>query len=59
MSRDRCLRCGGAVAEGMAVCARCNPGGLPAPSPSQYHATVFLVVLATLALATIVLLVRG
>jgi hypothetical protein len=56
---DRCLRCGGPVAEGAAICARCNPGRLPAPAPSQYHATVFVVVLITLALATIVLLVRG
>jgi hypothetical protein len=27
------------------VCRRCNPAGLPAPSASQYHATVFLSVL--------------
>jgi len=49
--RDRCLRCGGPVAEGAAVCNRCNPGRLPSPSPTQYHATVFLVVLATIVLA--------
>jgi hypothetical protein len=55
----RCLRCGGPVAEGAAICARCNPGRLPAPARSQYHATVFVVVLITLALATIVLLFRG
>jgi hypothetical protein len=59
MRPDRCIRCGGAVAEGAAVCARCNPGHLPAPSPSQYHATVFLVVLATMILAAVVVLVRG
>ncbi len=56
---QRCIRCGGPVAEGVSVCARCNPGRLPAPSPSQYHATVFLVVLATMVLATAVLIVRG
>ena len=49
--RDRCLRCGGPVAEGAAVCSRCNPARLPSPSPTQYHATVFLVVLATIVLA--------
>jgi hypothetical protein len=47
------------VAEGVAVCHRCNPAGLPGPSPTQYHATVFLVVFVTLALAVAVLIVRG
>ncbi len=58
-ARDRCLRCGGPVAEGSAVCHRCNPADLPSPSPTQYHATVFLVILATMALVVVVLIVRG
>ncbi len=58
-SRGRCLRCGGPVAEGSAVCGRCNPAQLPSPSPSQFHATVFLVVLATIAIVTAALIVRG
>jgi hypothetical protein len=48
--RDRCLRCGGPVAEDASVCNRCNPAHLPSPSPTQYHATVFLVVLVTIVL---------
>jgi hypothetical protein len=39
----------------MSVCRRCNPAGLPAPSSSQYHATVFLSVLV--AIVVIALLV--
>ena len=58
-SRSRCLRCGGPVADGVAICHRCNPAGLPGPSPTQYHATVFLVVLATMVLALVWLIVRG
>ena len=58
-SRDRCIRCGGPVAEGSAVCNRCNPAHLPSPSSTQYHATVFLVVLATLVLTVAWLIVRG
>ena len=44
-AKDRCIRCGGPVAEGVGVCNRCNPARLPGPSSTQYHATVFLVVL--------------
>jgi hypothetical protein len=58
-ARDRCLRCGGPVAEGLAICARCNPAGLPGPSPTQYHATVFLVVIIAMALAVAVLIAHG
>lgn len=58
-SRERCIRCGGPVAEGSAVCNRCNPAHLPSPSPSQYHATVFLVILVAMAVATVWLIVRG
>jgi hypothetical protein len=59
MARQRCLRCGGPTPEGAAICGRCNPAGLPGPSPSQYHATVFLVVLLTIAVALAFLIVRG
>jgi hypothetical protein len=58
-SHDRCIRCGGPVAEDAAVCGRCNPGRLPAPSPTQYHATVLLVVFASMVLAVVVLIARG
>ena len=44
----RCLRCGAAVAPGTSVCRDCNPAGLPAPSSSQYHATVFIAVLLSI-----------
>jgi hypothetical protein len=47
------------VADGVAICHRCNPASLPGPSRTQYHATVFLVVLATLVLTAGVLIVRG
>ena len=30
------------------MCRECNPAGLPEPSPAQYHATVFAVVLMVL-----------
>jgi len=58
-SRERCLRCGGPVADSVAICHRCNPASLPSPSRSQYHATVFLVVLVTLVLMAGVLIARG
>ena len=57
--RARCLRCGGPVPDGEAVCHRCNPANLPGPSSSQYHATVFLVILATIVVATAWMIVRG
>jgi len=47
------------VADGVAICHRCNPAGLPGPSPTQYHATVFLSVLGVLLVIAIVLLLRG
>lgn len=56
---DRCVRCGTTVPFGRSVCRSCNPADLPAPSPSQYHALVFLTVLGTMALMALVLLVRG
>jgi hypothetical protein len=58
-SRERCLRCDGPVADDAAICHRCNPASLPGPSRTQYHATVFIVVLMTLVLAAGVLIVRG
>jgi hypothetical protein len=59
MARQRCLRCGGPTSEGAAICGRCNPAGLPGPSPSQYHATVFAIVLLTIVVAVALLIVRG
>jgi len=59
MARQRCLRCGGPVPDGVAICGRCNPAGLPGPSPTQYHATVFVVILLTIAVAIAVLILRG
>lgn len=56
---DQCVRCGKATQWGRSTCADCNPAGLPEPSPAQYHATVFLTVLAVLvALVVIGILLR-
>lgn len=55
---DECMRCGKATQWGHSVCRECNPAGLPEPSPSQYHATVFaavLIVVVVLAVIGIVL----
>jgi hypothetical protein len=56
---DRCLRCGTRVAWGRSVCRRCNPAGLPAPSPTQYHGTVMLAVLVGVAALVVFLLLSG
>ncbi len=56
---DRCVRCGIAVPWGRSACRACNPAGLPSPSPSQYHALVYLAIVLTLLLATVVVLIRG
>jgi hypothetical protein len=56
---DRCLRCGTRVPWGHSVCRRCNPAGLPAPSPSQYHGTVMLAVLAAVAVLVVLALLTG
>ena len=56
---DRCVRCGVRVPWGRSVCRQCNPADLPSPSPTQYHATVFLSVLVTLVVVAVVLLIRG
>jgi predicted nucleic acid-binding Zn ribbon protein len=56
---DTCVRCGAAVPWGRSTCQRCNPAGLPAPSPSQYHATVLFSIVGTLLLVVLlVILVR-
>jgi hypothetical protein len=39
-------------------CVR-NPADLPSPSPSQYHATVFLSVLAVVVVLTVFFLIRA
>jgi hypothetical protein len=41
------------------VCRRCNPARLPSPSPTQYHATVFLVVIVTLLAVTGWMMIRA
>jgi len=56
---DRCVRCGVAVPWGRSVCRTCNPAGLPAPSPSQYHAVVYLTVLLTLVATAVIVLIRA
>jgi hypothetical protein len=56
---DRCMRCGKVVAWGRSVCRDCNPADLPSPSPTQFHATVFLAVLAVMVVLALVALVRG
>ena len=56
---DRCVRCGQVVPYGKSTCRGCNPAGLPSPSPTQYHATVFLSVLAAMAILAVFLLLRA
>jgi len=56
---DRCIRCGQVVAPGQGACRECNPAGLPAPIPTQYHATIFLSVLAVMAILAVILLLRA
>ena len=56
---DRCIRCGDRVPWDRSVCRRCNPADLPSPSPTQYHATVFLVVIVSLVLVAGWLILRG
>jgi len=58
-TQDQCMRCGGPTAYGRSVCRACNPAGLPEPSPTQYHATVFVAVLiALVAVVVVALIVR-
>lgn len=56
---DRCIRCGDRIPWGRSVCRRCNPADLPSPSPTQYHATVFLVVILSLVFVAGWLILRG
>ena len=56
---DRCIRCGKVIPWGRSVCRDCNPADLPSPSPTQFHATVFLTVLAVMVVLAVVVLVRG
>ena len=56
---DRCVRCGITVPWGQSVCRKCNPAGLPSPSPSQYHAIVYLSILAALVLAATFAIIRA
>jgi hypothetical protein len=56
---DRCMRCKTALPPGMAVCRRCNPAGLPVPSVTQSHATVFLSVLFAIGLIAVLLAMKG
>ncbi len=56
---DRCVRCGERVTDGRSVCRSCNPANLPAPSPTQYHAMVFLTVIGTMVIMALVFLIRG
>ena len=56
---DRCIRCGIAVPWGRSVCRRCNPADLPTPSPSQYHAIVYLSILGALILAAVFAILRA
>ena len=55
---DRCIRCGDRVPWDRSVCRRCNPADLPGPSPTQYHATVYLSVLAAIVIMAVIVLVR-
>ncbi len=56
-TQDQCIRCGGPTAYGRSVCRACNPAGLPEPSPTQYHATVFIAVLVALVAVVVVALI--
>ncbi|HYY78798.1 MAG TPA: hypothetical protein VFD04_06385 [Actinomycetes bacterium] len=56
---DRCIRCGKVVPWGRSVCRDCNPADLPSPSPTQFHATVFLTVLAVMVVLAVVVLLRS
>jgi len=56
---DRCLRCRKVVPWGRSVCQECNPAGLPAPSRTQYHATVMLAVIAAVVALGFLLMLKG
>ncbi|HEY7174715.1 MAG TPA: hypothetical protein VH442_07350 [Micromonosporaceae bacterium] len=56
-AHDQCIRCGKPTAWDRSVCRQCNPAGLPEPSRTQYHATVFIVVLVVLAALVVAALI--
>lgn len=56
---ERCMRCGGPVAWNASVCRRCNPAGLPSPSRTQYHATMFVAIFVPLLVFGVWLVARG
>lgn len=56
-SSDQCVRCGKPTQSGHSVCKDCNPAGLAEPSRAQYHATVFITVLAVLAVLAVIAIV--
>jgi hypothetical protein len=56
-AHDQCIRCGKPTAWGRSVCRQCNPAGLPEPSRTQYHATVFIAVLVVLAALVVAALI--
>ncbi len=53
------MRCGVALPPGMSVCRRCNPAGLPSPSTTQAHATVFLSVLVAAFVIGLLLMLKA
>ncbi len=56
-----CVRCGARIPLSESMCERCNPLGLKAPAASQAHGTVFLGIIAAVAIMAVVafLAVRG
>jgi predicted nucleic acid-binding Zn ribbon protein len=56
---ERCMRCGGPVQWDRSVCHRCNPGNLPSPSRTQFHATMFGAVFLPLVVIGLWLIIRG
>jgi hypothetical protein len=53
------MRCGGPVQWDRSVCHRCNPGNLPSPSRTQFHATMFGAVFLPLVVIGLWLIIRG
>jgi hypothetical protein len=45
-----CVRCGRPVPLDVALCEECNPLGLADPAPAQAHGTVFVAIVATVAI---------
>ena len=53
------MRCGTVIPWGQSVCRACNPAGLPAPSRTQYHATVLLSVVGAVILLALLLALKA